>query len=423
MDRMLPAALPLLGALLIACPAAAEPACPTDVTITSVQRVEDGVPVATRPGGTQLGDTIRVSGPGVSALAACAGSRPLVLFLAGRGFSTLQPVNRGTDTLDFEIGVRPPAPGFEPDPWKLVLGQPLDGKAAFPVSVGVWGEPAARSDLTLLVDRVPRIWFSIWLLVFAGLLGLFFYCLGRTAILRDPISDPESPETLGTYSLARTQAAWWFFVILASYLLIGLVTGDFFTSLNGTALTLLGIGAGTAVIGSAIDATAAPADSGARAAVLPGKVQELEALEADTAGGFAAKIADLDAEIARLGQIATRTADEDALKAAKEAERAGLAARAAAAPLKKAALDSQIAKLRGRSEGFFRDIVSDANGASFPRFQMLGWTVVLTVVFVRGVYTELAMPTFDLTLLGLMGLSAATYLGMKTNEPAAPPPS
>ena len=51
---------------------------------------------------------------------------------------------------------------------------------------------------------------------------------------------------------------------------------------------------------------------------------------------------------------------------------------------------------------------------------MIAWTVVLTVVFLRGVYTELAMPQFDPTLLGLMGLSAATYLGMKTNEPAAP---
>ena len=48
------------------------------------------------------------------------------------------------------------------------------------------------------------------------------------------------------------------------------------------------------------------------------------------------------------------------------------------------------------------------------------WGSDWPVVNLRGVYTELAMPTFDLTLLGLMGLSAATYLGMKTNEPAAP---
>jgi hypothetical protein len=39
--------------------------------------------------------------------------------------------------------------------------------------------------------------------------------------------------------------ALWFFVILAAYLLIGMVTGDFSNSINSTALILLGIGAGS----------------------------------------------------------------------------------------------------------------------------------------------------------------------------------
>jgi hypothetical protein len=47
---------------------------------------------------------------------------------------------------------------------------------------------------------------------------------------------------------------------------------------------------------------------------------------------------------------------------------------------------------------------------------MLLWTVVLWFVFWAGVYHRLAMPEFNPTLLGLMGISAGTYLGFKIPE-------
>jgi hypothetical protein len=72
-----------------------------------------------------------------------------------------------------------------------------------------------------------------------------------------------------------------------------------------------------------------------------------------------------------------------------------------------------------QSESFFRDIVSDADGVSFHRFQVVAWTIVLTVVFVKDVISGLAMPDFNATLLGWQGLSAATFLG-KTTESTIP---
>ena len=77
-------------------------------------------------------------------------------------------------------------------------------------------------------------------------------------------------------------------------------------------------------------------------------------------------------------------------------------------------------KLLNQSEGFFRDIVSDANGVIFHRFQMVAWTLALAVVFVHEVYQNLAMPEFNATLLGLIGISAGTYLGLKTTEAVVP---
>jgi hypothetical protein len=68
------------------------------------------------------------------------------------------------------------------------------------------------------------------------------------------------------------------------------------------------------------------------------------------------------------------------------------------------------------SAGFLRDILSDSSGYSFHRFQIFAWTIVLGIIFVSSVYNNLTMPEFSATLLGLMGLSAGTYIGFKFPE-------
>lgn len=63
------------------------------------------------------------------------------------------------------------------------------------------------------------------------------------------------------------------------------------------------------------------------------------------------------------------------------------------------------------SKGFFRDLVSDANGYRFHRFQICAWTMLLGLIFAVTVYDDLKMPQFSSTLLALTGISAGTYLG------------
>ncbi len=77
------------------------------------------------------------------------------------------------------------------------------------------------------------------------------------------------------------------------------------------------------------------------------------------------------------------------------------------------------------SEGFFIDILSDANGISLPRFQNVVWTVIAMVIYITQVYTTTggcALPELSSTLLLLTGISSATYVAAKTNEnsPANP---
>ena len=47
---------------------------------------------------------------------------------------------------------------------------------------------------------------------------------------------------------------------------------------------------------------------------------------------------------------------------------------------------------------------------------MFAWTLILGVIFIGSVYKDLAMPEFNVTLLGLMGISSGTYLGFKFPE-------
>jgi len=80
---------------------------------------------------------------------------------------------------------------------------------------------------------------------------------------------------------------------------------------------------------------------------------------------------------------------------------------------------------RSRSRGCGPDISIGprklvANGINFHRFQIAVWTLVLAIIFIKDVYENLAMPTFNTTLLGLLGLSAGTYLGLKIPEPTIP---
>jgi hypothetical protein len=44
---------------------------------------------------------------------------------------------------------------------------------------------------------------------------------------------------------------------------------------------------------------------------------------------------------------------------------------------------------------------------------MMAWTVILGFVFIASVWSDLTMPDFSPTLLGLMGISSGTYVGFK----------
>lgn len=65
---------------------------------------------------------------------------------------------------------------------------------------------------------------------------------------------------------------------------------------------------------------------------------------------------------------------------------------------------------------FMRELLSDDEGCSIARFQMLAWTVALVIVFLVDVFGDLQMPVFGPELLYLLGLSTGTYVAHRVPE-------
>lgn len=323
--------------------------------------------------------------------------RKLVLFVNGLPVADARPVRE--KPLTFILG-RTEKSG---ELWRLLLGRPSIGDTRrITVGFGLPDGPPLHSA-SIEVEALPSLWFCLWFAVFAFLVIVFLLCAIKTSILRDGVLDPRAaPGSKATYSLGRTQAAWWLFVILACYMLIGAATGDFLSSINGTAVLLLGIGAGTALGGAAVDASKdTPTNR---------QEQQLAAVAAKN------RMTDLEQDI-QANQKKLCAQGAAAMSVAKQGE---AKLEMAQQEKEKADTQAQYDKLMGVSQNFITDILSDANGISFHRFQMVAWTLVLSVVFAADVYENLAMPTFSPVLLGLLGLSAGTYIGLKIPEPVVP---
>jgi hypothetical protein len=299
--------------------------------------------------------------------------------------------------------------------WSHLLNEPVFQRQAI-VSVGFENGEEMNSDLTHDKDTgkkeqqfylkvIPPLRSALGFMVILGALIAFFALARYTHIIRDAAA-PRRPDGRRPYSLARGQMAFWFFLVIASYFFLWIVTGDVNT-LNTSVLALIGISAGTA-LGSAFVDAAKPVsvDSPGNQPIVDVTRPHLEVL-------------------AELTQLRADTQKE--LEVLQKA-------RASISPSNKQALDEnerqqnelreRLANYRWQSayfawptwKGVMYDLLAENNLISFHRFQIFVWTLILGIMFVANVYNELAMPEFSATLLGLLGISAGTYVGFKLPE-------
>lgn len=69
-----------------------------------------------------------------------------------------------------------------------------------------------------------------------------------------------------------------------------------------------------------------------------------------------------------------------------------------------------------KHENFIKDVLTDGCSYSVQRLQIFAWNLVLGIYFVWFTITNKSMPQFSDTLLFLMGVSSASYLGGKVPE-------
>jgi hypothetical protein len=278
--------------------------------------------------------------------------------------------------------------------WTYLLGQPPWGPRVTKVSIGIVDEFAVSSEHYVNLQVISHGYFAFWVILFILLVIGFLVLAFKSNLLRDSVASPDGNHKR-PWSLARTQAAWWFFLVLASYLFIGIITGDFGTTITSTVLGLIGISAGTAVGAAVVDASK--------------ESQDATATQTTTAQEIQARLTQLEIEIAQAKAALTANPNDPAA-----------AQTLATLTKEKEEKSSQFKKLTNQSESFLLDILSDANGVSFHRFQMAAWTLVLGIIFIFQVYKVLAMPDFNSSLLALLGISAGTYIGLKIPEPTVP---
>jgi hypothetical protein len=367
------------------------------------------------PKNCKLGDTLFVTFDNL--LAWVKGSptknnpKDLVLVLDGRVMKGL--LARGPDTqqpneLKFDLKRLDLVEGDQDskanrDAWNTLLRR-SKGKQEMRVGVGLAGNPPYFGTVPVTFEVFPSYW-PLLVFFFLALLWLFLLLAYNSDILRDGPSPAVVPNRLWfslarspagapkklSFSLARCQMAWWFFIILAAFIYIWMVTGDR-DSLTSGALILIGISAATGFGAFVVDSS---------------KSDQRQSLQNEQT-----------ALTTRLPTLAT-----DVVAVPPPANLADLKAEQQQKTARLAEVTAALSKLPpppGPSEGFLNDILRDETGVSFHRFQMATWTVVLGLVFALAVYQSLAMPDFSATLLGLMGISAGTYVGFKIPDPPKP---
>ncbi|WP_145735095.1 hypothetical protein [Nitrospirillum pindoramense] len=236
-----------------------------------------------------------------------------------------------------------------------------DPAAARDASLALAWKSLPQGEKTLAVGSV---------LLLVAVTAALLYLAMSTDMLRDNapatfagVTGAHGKPLRRAFSLAQSQMAWWFVIVLAAYLYLFLVTGELDT-LTGQALCLMGLGTGTAM-GAAM--------------VEQNKTNPI--------------LAAYQAVLTQIADPATPPADLPTLTATRDT------------------LARQLA-----SCNFIHDILTDANGISLHRFQTAVWTVVIGVLFLIETVVHRKMPDLDPYSLGVLGISAGTYLGFKIPE-------
>ncbi|MFA4828931.1 MAG: hypothetical protein WC855_06020 [Thermodesulfovibrionales bacterium] len=345
-----------------------------NISLAKVTEVHNANPKAKESNSAGLGDQIIITVECLPHLVEDSANKKqkIVLFLDGMPIKKVDP--EVIDTINNTLRFRLKRTEDSKAAWDSLLGSPDRLTRNVLASVGLENESfisTTADKFNLIIIRKGG--FLFWIIISLLILLALIFLARKKSILRN--YGPQSP-----YSLALVQMAFWLVLIFIAFIFLRLITGVM-PDISGSSLTLLGIGAGTALGARIIDEN----KLSSRLSSLRAEKEKIEKQlnEAKSTNIVQANIQELEKSYVDITKnISTINS-----------------------------VDTKV-----NSNGFFTDILNDVNGMSLHRFQIVIWTLILGIIFVCSVYQELSMPEFSDTLLALVGISSGTYLGFKFPE-------
>jgi hypothetical protein len=197
-----------------------------------------------------LDDRISVHVNNFSTLVAKANNdcAQIVLFLDGMPIKGLKP--ESCDRLSGHVRYRLLRTSASDDAWHTLLGSPHDFTHTVTASLGPDAQNTIGNAQEFELEVIPHPQFWAFVALLGGMLAIFIWLCRGTSLIRS--GNPSVPPAQRPYSLSLFQMAFWFFLVIASYVFLWLINDELDT-ITESVLALIGIGAATALSATLID--------------------------------------------------------------------------------------------------------------------------------------------------------------------------
>jgi hypothetical protein len=172
----------------------------------------------------------------------------IVLFIDGMAIKGLKP--ESCDHLSGHVRYRLLRTPASDDAWHALLGSPHGFTHAVQATVGPDAQNTIGNPQEFELEVIPRRQFWAFVVLLGGMLAIFIWLCRGTSLIRS--GSPAVPPAQRPYSLSLFQMAFWFFLVIASYVFLWLINDELDT-ITESVLALIGIGAATALGATLID--------------------------------------------------------------------------------------------------------------------------------------------------------------------------
>jgi hypothetical protein len=172
----------------------------------------------------------------------------IVLFLDGLPMKGLKP--ESCDRLDGHVRFRLLRTNDADTAWHALLGSPHGFTHTVTATLGPDAQNTIGNPQEFELEVLPRRQFWAFVVLLGAMLAIFLWLCRGTSLIRS--GSPAVAPTQRPYSLSLFQMAFWFFLVIASYVFLWLINDELDT-ITESVLALIGIGAATALSATLID--------------------------------------------------------------------------------------------------------------------------------------------------------------------------